>query len=144
MTGALPLGEYPLHLGLGAMAVPQPAFTGMDWYAAYAERHGGDGAEGRLVSMYRFTESWTSWEMHPAGAEVVICTAGRIVLIQELADGPCETGLGPGDYAINPPGVWHTADVEQDATAIFITSGLGTDHRPRRMPPAERSGGTGL
>ena len=135
MTGALPLGDCPLHLGPGATAVPQPAFTGMEWYAGYEERHGDDGAEGRLISMYRFTESWTSWEMHPAGAEVVICTAGSITLIQELADGPRETMLGPGEYAINPPGVWHTADIAEEATAIFITSGLGTDHRPRHTSP---------
>ena len=135
MTGALPLGDYPLHLGLGATAVPQPTFTGMEWYEGYAARHDGDGAEGRLVSMYTFAESWTSWEMHPAGSEVVICTAGRITLIQELAEGLRETTLGPGEYAINPPGVWHTADVVGEATAIFITSGLGTDHRPRQTSP---------
>jgi len=40
-------------------------------YAAYAERHAADGAEGRLVSMYKFNESWTSWERHPSGDEVV-------------------------------------------------------------------------
>ncbi len=32
---------------------------------------------------------------------------------------------------INEPGVWHTADVESTATALFITAGLGTEHRPR-------------
>ena len=36
-----------------------------------------------------------------------------------------------GEYAINPPGTWHTADVEASATALFITAGEGTDHRPR-------------
>ena len=41
-------------------------------YAAYAERHAADGAEGRLVSMYKLNESWTSWERHPNGDEVVI------------------------------------------------------------------------
>ena len=39
--------------------------------------------------------------------------------------------LGPGDYAINPPGVWHTADVDGTALALFITVGEGTTHRPR-------------
>ncbi len=56
------LVENPLHLGLGATAVPQPLFTGMDWYQGYGERNGHDGAEGRLVTMYRFTTSWNSWE----------------------------------------------------------------------------------
>jgi hypothetical protein len=29
------------------------------------------------------------------------------------------------------PGTWHTADVAGAATAVFITAGLGTQHRPR-------------
>lgn len=126
------LERFPLHLGLGAKAVPQPAFTGLDWYEAYGARHAADGAEGRLVALHTFGESWTSWEMHPAGDEVVICTAGAITLIQERPDGAHErVVLHAGDYAINPPGVWHTADLAERATVIFITSGLGTEHRPR-------------
>jgi mannose-6-phosphate isomerase-like protein (cupin superfamily) len=126
------LFTHPAHLGLGASAVAEPEFTGMDWYAAYAARHAADGREGRLVSLYTFSESWQSWEVHPHGAEMVICTAGSITLHQEHADGRIETvTLGPGDYAINPPGVWHTADVTGEATALFITPGMGTDNRPR-------------
>jgi quercetin dioxygenase-like cupin family protein len=127
------LTENPLHLGLGATAVPQPEFTGqMDWYMAYGERHGGDGAEGRLVSMHQFTQDWESWEMHPLGDEVVLCTAGQMTLIQEFADGRMErTIIGAGEYAVNAPGVWHTADIETEATAIFITAGAGTENRNR-------------
>ena len=126
------LSENFIHLGLGASAVEQPPFDGMEWYAEYAARVAGDGAEGRLVSYYTFTESWDSWEMHPAGAEVVICIQGTMVLTQELPNGEIEqVTLSPGEYAINPPGVWHTADVAGEATALFITAGLGTEHRPR-------------
>jgi hypothetical protein len=80
------LETNPLHLGLGATAVVQPEFTGMDWYEGYGGRHGGDGKEGRLVSMHRFTESWDSWEMHPEGDEVVLCISGQMTLIQEMHD----------------------------------------------------------
>lgn len=127
------LADQFAHLGLGATASVEPPFTGMDWYADYAARHQADGVEGRLVSQYSFDESWLSWERHPNGAELVICTAGSIILIQETAGGVEQTTLGPGDYAINPPGVWHTADVAPGtgATAIFITPGIGTEHRPR-------------
>lgn len=128
---ALALGRHPLHLGRGGSAVAQPEFTGVEWYAAYAERHDADGANGRLVSLYSFAESWTSWEMHPAGAEVVVCTSGEITLIQDLQSGPRHVTLRVGEYAINPPGVWHTADVAAHATALFVTPGIGTDHRPR-------------
>ena len=132
MAEARSLFTYPLHLGLGATALPQPAFTGMDWYEAYGARAAGDGPEGRLVSLHTFSASWDSWEMHPSGDEVVVCTAGSIVLRQEFPDGSNDSvTLGPGDYAINSPGVWHTADVEHAATALFITAGEGTQHRPR-------------
>jgi mannose-6-phosphate isomerase-like protein (cupin superfamily) len=124
--------ENPLHLGLGATAIVQPAFSGMEWYEAYGERNASDGAEGRLVTMYRFTENWDSWEMHPAGDEVVLCLSGQMTLHQEHADGTTGTvTIRPNEYAINPPGTWHTADIEGEATALFITAGMGTEHRPR-------------
>ena len=126
------LPTHPAHLGRAGSASVEPPFTGMEWYAAYGARHAGDGIEGRLVSQWDFAESWTSWEVHPLGAELVICTAGAITLLQEHPDGRVErVTLGPGDYAINGPGVWHTADVEGSATALFITVGEGTSHRPR-------------
>lgn len=127
----LSLERFPLHIGLGARAVPQPEFSGMEWYAAYAERNAADGSEGRLVSLHSFRESWTSWERHPAGDEAVICTAGEITLIQELPDGTWKVALRAGEYAINPRGIWHTADVASHATALFITAGRDTEHRPR-------------
>jgi mannose-6-phosphate isomerase-like protein (cupin superfamily) len=126
------LATNPIHLGLGATAVAEPAFTGMDWYQAYGERHAADGAEGRLVALHSFTGSWDMWEMHPLGDEVVFCTEGSLTLHQEAADGRVTAiRLDAGDYAINPRGVWHTADTESGATALFITAGEGTEHRPR-------------
>jgi quercetin dioxygenase-like cupin family protein len=51
---------------------------------------------------------------------------------QELADGSKPTvALAAGDYAINPPGAWHTADVAESATAVCVTAGWGTEHWPR-------------
>ncbi len=122
---------HPVHLGLNAKASTEPAFTGMDWYADYGARHAQDGAQGRLVSMHTFDQSWDSWEMHPMGHEVVICTAGELTLIQEVDGAQIQTVLGPGEYAINEPGIWHTAQVQTSATAVFITAGMGTEHRPR-------------
>lgn len=123
---------YPIHLGRAGTAIPQPEFAGFEWYEGYDQRHGGDGADGRLVSMHSFDDSWTSWEMHPSGEEVVICISGHITLLQETPDGSeRRIELGPSDYAINGPGVWHTADVQAPATALFITVGEGTSHKPR-------------
>ncbi len=127
------LHTTPLHLGLGATAVVEPPFTGgYDWYADYAARHTDDGAEGRLVTLFSFAEPWTSWEMHPAGAEVVVCLTGAITLIQQHPDGAATTvTLTAGHYAINPPGVWHTADVSVPTQVLCITAGAGTHVRER-------------
>jgi quercetin dioxygenase-like cupin family protein len=81
--------------------------------------------------MHTFSEPWSVWEMHPNGSELVVCTAGEIVLVQEVDGAERRTRLGPGEYAINAPGVWHTADVASAATALFVTSGRGTQHRQR-------------
>lgn len=132
VAGPPDLHDNFIHLGLGATAVTQPSFGGMEWYAGYGERHGGDGTEGRLVSMYSFDKPWDVWEMHPKGTEVVICISGEMELIQEGADGGhTRTALKPGEYVINQPGVWHTADVDGAAEVLFITAGEGTEHRPR-------------
>lgn len=127
------LSTYPIHLGLGATAVSEPEFTGdPSWYDDYMTRHADDGADARIVAMHSFTESWPMWEMHPEGGEVVLCIEGSITLHQEHPDGRMEKfEIGPGSYAINDPGVWHTADVDGTATALFITAGRGTKHRPR-------------
>jgi len=127
------INVHPIHLGLGATARVEPEFTGeMAWYMDYGNRHAEDGIEARLVTMHSFDASWEMWEMHPRGAEVVLCTAGSITLHQEMPDGSVATvRLGPGQYAINEPGTWHTADIEQQATALFITAGMDTQHRPR-------------
>lgn len=132
MAEAKKLADSFIHLGLGASAVPQPPFSGVKWYEEYGARHGDDGAEGRLVSMHSFTEGWSTWEMHPKGHEVVICTDGEMCLTQEFPDGRIEkVTLRKGEYAINPPGVWHIADIKDSATAIFITAGEGTEMRER-------------
>jgi hypothetical protein len=125
------LETFPAHLGLGATALREPAFTGMDWYEAYGARHAADGKEGRLVSMHTFGKPWDTWEMHPEGCEIVVCTAGAITLHQEI-DGKAVTAvLNTGEAIINPPGVWHTADVDAPASALFITAGMGTQVKPR-------------
>ena len=128
------IDERPIHLGLGASAVVQPEFTGsLAWYESYVQRHHADGRDGWLVSQFSFDRPWDMWEMHPAGSEVVLCIAGHITLHQAHLDGTRgRICLGPGEYAINPPGTWHTADVQGAATTVFITAGLDTQHRVRQ------------
>jgi hypothetical protein len=131
-TSVFRLSDTPVHLGLGATVIPQAPFTGSpDWYQAYGERNEADGREGRLVTTHTFTEPWDSWEVHPLGEELVVCTAGSITLHQEIDDGIRVATIQSGEAIINPSGVWHTADVTDSATVLFITAGAGTENRPR-------------
>lgn len=55
IMSAADIYAHPIHLGRGATAEVEPEFTGdPSWYESYAARHADDGAEGRLVGMYRF------------------------------------------------------------------------------------------
>jgi mannose-6-phosphate isomerase-like protein (cupin superfamily) len=127
------LSRFPVHVGRGGRVVPLPEHDGStEWYVRYGEDFGDEGDEGRLVTMHSFAESWDMWEVHPHGEELVLCVSGAMTLHQELADGTERTvELSTGEAIINPPGAWHTADVDGEATALFITSGRETDHRPR-------------
>ena len=132
MSTIIELEQFPVHLGLGATIVELPEFDGTpDWYRRYGESQADDGVEGRLVSMHTFSTPWDSWEVHPVGHELVVCTSGRITLHQEVGDDVRTVTLEPGQAVVNEPGVWHTADVDDEATALFITAGTGTEVRPR-------------
>ncbi len=133
MTKSFSLSNFPIHLGLGATCLQQPKFTGdMQWYGDYGQRNASDGLEGRLVSMHTFSQPWDSWEMHPKGSELVICTSGTITITQQIGGEDTKVVLQTGDAIVNPPGIWHTADVTGVATAIFITAGVGTEMKPRQ------------
>jgi quercetin dioxygenase-like cupin family protein len=129
---AVDLTAVPIHLGLGSRAL---AVEGFEWdggvLAAYAAAVADDGAEGRMVMVFRDSRSWEAWERHPAGDEVVVCLSGRLTLIREVGGLHERVVLGPCEAAINPRGVWHTADVEEPVLFMTITPGVGTEHRPR-------------
>lgn len=85
-----------------------------------------------LVTTARYSSSWTSWEKHPMGEEIVCLVSGRVTLIQERDGRPVEVRLTEtGQYALNPRGTWHTADVHEESLLLFITAGEGTITRPR-------------
>src|SRR5690242_18173669 len=51
------LERIPVHLGRGAVAHTLPEMDGSpDWFRRYGEQTEHDGNDGRLVSMYTFTE----------------------------------------------------------------------------------------
>jgi quercetin dioxygenase-like cupin family protein len=126
------LSETCVHLGLGATAVPLTDFTWDEEYLEqYSHRFASDGAEGRLVCITPQQETWTFWERHPGGDELVLLLSGRVEVFQELSAGTEVVELRTGRAMINPKGVWHTSDVHEPGLALFITPGAGTEHKAR-------------
>jgi quercetin dioxygenase-like cupin family protein len=131
VTEPFDLSKTFVHLGLGATATPLPDF---EWSTSYLEgyerRFQADGIEGRLVVVSPQVDTWDFWERHPSGEEVVALLSGRVDVIQELDGHEVTTTLRAGEAIINPTGVWHRSVVHEPGEALFITPGLGTEHRP--------------
>ena len=88
-----------------------------------------DGFKGRvLVSCFRFASDWESWEMHPAGDEIVCLLSGRVSFEFEGRGHVAEL-TEPGSFVIVPRGTWHTAHTNVPTTMLFVTPGEGTQHK---------------
>ena len=88
-----------------------------------------EGFKGRLlVSCYRFGADWETWEMHPAGDEIVCLLSGRAAFEFE-GRGVVAELTEPGSFVVVPRGTWHTARTGVPTTMLFITPGEGTQHR---------------
>jgi mannose-6-phosphate isomerase-like protein (cupin superfamily) len=132
MNEPFDLSSTIVHLGRGSTAVPVGgADWTLEWLAHYGEKFETDGDDGRMVCVFPQSETWTSWERHPAGEEVVVLLSGRVDVIQEIDGEHHRVMLLPGQAMINPRGVWHTADVHEPGQGLFITPGRGTEHRSR-------------
>lgn len=81
-----------------------------------------------LVSCFSFDSDWDSWEMHPAGDEIVCLLSGRAAFEFEGRGHAAELSV-PGSCVIVPKGTWHTARTSVPTKMLFITPGQGTQHK---------------
>ena len=86
-------------------------------------------ANGRVLSIFKYTATWTWWERHPVGDEFVHTIAGKVDF--ELDDGQdrqtlrLTAGQGGG-----PQGAWHRAVLHVPSTLMFVTPTPAlTEHR---------------
>jgi mannose-6-phosphate isomerase-like protein (cupin superfamily) len=129
---AIDLDTTPIHLGMGSRAERVDDFGwAPEILDAYTKAVTDDGDDARLVMLFESSGSWSQWEMHPAGDEVVICLSGRMTMTTEIDGGERVIELRAGQALVNPRGTWHTADVHEPGQLLTITAGIGTEHRPR-------------
>jgi mannose-6-phosphate isomerase-like protein (cupin superfamily) len=83
-----------------------------------------------LVSSFTFDTDWPTWEMHPAGDEIVLLLVGEASLVLETESGEEAVTLRePGTYVVVRKGTWHTARTSTPTRMLFITPGEGTANR---------------
>lgn len=88
-------------------------------------------ATGRMVSLLKHDCDWPSWEKHPVGEEVIVQLTGHMRLRLALPEGERSVALAAGRCAVVPVNIWHTADISEPSSALYITEGQGTEVRPR-------------
>ena len=84
----------------------------------------------RLVAAHHFEQDWPSWEIHPAGDEVVVLLSGAATFV--LDEKPQQRTVKltqPGEFVIVPKGTWHTARIVEPTSMLFVTPGEGTQNR---------------
>jgi mannose-6-phosphate isomerase-like protein (cupin superfamily) len=121
-----------VHLLADAFTILNPAGAATvrslspDFYAALDRDFAGFVGH-TLISQHSWDAPWPSWEMHPAGDELVYLIAGDSDLVL-WRDGVEEIVRvrAPGHYVVIPAGVWHTARPHAPTTMVFITPGAGT------------------
>jgi mannose-6-phosphate isomerase-like protein (cupin superfamily) len=80
-----------------------------------------------LVSRFTFAEPWPTWEMHPAGDELVYLLEGETDFLLWKDGHQTTVHVGGSDgYLMVPKGTWHTARPRTITSMLFLTPGEGT------------------
>lgn len=84
-----------------------------------------------LVASFSFDADWPSWEIHPAGDEIVCLMSGEATMVLDRNGVEDTVHLRePGSFVIVPKGTWHTARTTVPTTMLFVTPGERTQNKP--------------
>ena len=85
-----------------------------------------------LVAKFDFEADWPSWEIHPAGDEIVVLLSGYADMVLDRGGSHQVSALAqPGSFIIVPKGTWHTARISTPTSMLFVTPGQGTENKPK-------------
>ena len=115
-----------LHLPDG-LSLQLLALTDTYWHhkAAHVEL-----TEGRVLSVFDYTSTWTWWERHPDGDEFVHIIAGDVDFVLDHGHSEHRIHLSSGDGTIIPQGAWHRAVLRAPSQLLFVTpTPARTEHR---------------
>lgn len=128
------LSQTYVHIEDNGRASPVPV---TDDFWALLSTGGGDredirriAAGGWMVGTFPCTETWSQWEMHPDGEEIVVLLSGSVDFVLEEPAGERLIELRGRSTVVVPRGAWHRAIVHEPGEMLHITFGRGTEHRP--------------
>jgi len=129
-----PTNTY-VHLEDGGEAMPvtvtatfwQELMTG-DYHSEETTRVAN--GDGWLVTKFHMSNDSPTWEMHPAGDELLYLLSGAMQIILEDQGGNRVVELRMGEACLVPRGLWHRPMVRTSGDLLAITYGKGTQNRP--------------
>ena len=125
MPTAFDLDQTYIHLDLpDATELP----VGDDFWETIDQR--GELSRGYLMMVSTMDETWSTWERHPAGEEIVYLLSGSVDFVLDLPNGEQTVELRGRSCCIVPRNTWHRAIVHEPGDMLFVTPGEGTSHRP--------------
>ena len=125
MPTAFDLDRTYIHLDLpDATELP----VGDDFWETIDQR--GELSRGYLMMVSTMDETWSTWERHPAGEEIVYLLSGSVDFVLDLPSGEETIELRGRSCCIVPRNTWHRAIVHDPGDMLFVTPGEGTSHRP--------------
>jgi uncharacterized cupin superfamily protein len=77
--------------------------------------------EGRILSVFTYTATWTWWERHPVGDEIAYLLAGDVELCLDDRETQRTVKIEIGEAVIIPEGIWHTLHVGSPSRLLFVT-----------------------
>ena len=87
-------------------------------------------AGGLLVTATTASGNSRHWEMHPNGDEALVLLEGEARIVFERPAGDEVHAMAPGTTLIVPQGTWHRAETQRGYRMLYMTFGIGTQHKP--------------
>ena len=131
----MPFSPSARYVHLGPSGEAQPIPGGESFWALPAAALDALGQDW-LITEFECSADWPRWERHPAGDEFIYVLSGTAVMLLEWPTGVERVLLTDCQAVVVPRGVWHTAQVNVPSRMLFITRGLGTEHRDVVSAPA--------
>lgn len=85
---------------------------------------------GWLMTAFHMAADSPTWEVHPAGDEILFLLSGAIAVVLQEVDSEQTIELRTGTACVVPRGTWHRQIIREPCDLLGITFGKGTQHRP--------------